>query len=140
MTLHMNGRYAEAEAEERAVAEARSVLRLDTYAPLAPSVAALAMCAHGHHKEALAAYDELLPVFGRTFGAEHPPKLKLRSGHAQTLGGVRCRRPDRRQECRVADATHSGGRPQRTRWAVPPPRRPWSPTTGSPRASTWTAT
>ncbi|MGW1164438.1 tetratricopeptide repeat protein [Streptomyces sp. NPDC001153] len=90
----MNGRYAEAEAEARAVAEARSALRLDSHALLALSVAALAMCAQGRHAEALAVYDELLPVFGRTFGAEHPQTLKLRSDRAQTLVGI-----DRYAEC-----------------------------------------
>ncbi|MER6566056.1 tetratricopeptide repeat protein [Streptomyces sp. NPDC001093] len=94
MSLYMNGRYAEAEAEARAVAEARSALRLDSHALLALSVAALAMCAQGRHAEALAAYDELLPVFGRTFGAEHPQTLKLRSDRAQTLVGI-----DRYAEC-----------------------------------------
>lgn len=85
MSLYKDGRYAEAEAEARAVAEARSVLRLDSYGPLALSVAALAMSAQGRHAEALATYDELLPVFGRAFGAEHPQTLKLRSDRAQTL-------------------------------------------------------
>ncbi|MEV6056950.1 tetratricopeptide repeat protein [Streptomyces sp. NPDC052107] len=94
MTLYKDGRYAEAETEARAVAEARSVLRLDSYAPLALSVAALAMSAQGRHAEALAAYDDLLPGFGRTFGAEHPQTLKLRSDRAQTLAAL-----DRHAEC-----------------------------------------
>lgn len=94
MSLIRDGRYAEAEAEARAVAEARSVLRLDTYAPLALSVAALAIGAQGRNADALALYDELLPVFGRTFGAEHPHTLKLRSDRAQTLVAL-----DRYAEC-----------------------------------------
>ncbi|MQY34379.1 hypothetical protein SRB17_23470 [Streptomyces sp. RB17] len=85
MSLLKDGRYAEAEAEARAVAEARSVLRLDSFAPLALSLSALAMSAQGRHADALATYDELLPVFGRSFGAEHPQTLKLRSDRAQTL-------------------------------------------------------
>ncbi|MGW2646186.1 hypothetical protein ACWC2T_14970 [Streptomyces sp. NPDC001393] len=47
-------------AETRAVAGARSVLRLHSYAPLALSVAASAMRAQGGHAEALAAHGEQL--------------------------------------------------------------------------------
>ncbi|MFE9452191.1 tetratricopeptide repeat protein [Streptomyces sp. NPDC006739] len=92
--LYRAGRYAEAEAEARAVAEARSVLHNDMYAPLALSLAASATGAQGRHAEALAAYDAVLPVFGRTFGAEHLQTLKLRSDRAQTLTAL-----DRHAEC-----------------------------------------
>ncbi|MFD4143095.1 hypothetical protein [Streptomyces sp. NPDC058572] len=83
--LYEAGRYAEAEAEARAVAAARSGRRNDPYAPLAMSLAALAIGAQGCHTEAVTAYDALLPVFGRIFGAEHPQTLKLRSDRAQAL-------------------------------------------------------
>ncbi|MFF4563771.1 tetratricopeptide repeat protein [Streptomyces sp. NPDC001435] len=85
MALYQAGRYAEAEAAARAVAEARSRLRDDMYAPLALNLAAIATNAQGRHAEACAAHDALLPVFGRIFGAEHPQTLKLRSDRAQTL-------------------------------------------------------
>ncbi|WP_233273647.1 tetratricopeptide repeat protein [Streptomyces broussonetiae] len=86
MDLLKDGRFAEAEAEAREVASARSALHGDDpYAPRALSIAAVAMGAQGRHAEALAQYDELLPVFGRIFGAEHLLTLKLRSDRAQTL-------------------------------------------------------
>jgi tetratricopeptide (TPR) repeat protein len=43
------------------------------------------MSAQGRHSEALTAYDELLLVFRRVFGVEHPQTLMLRSNRAQTL-------------------------------------------------------
>ncbi|WP_329301653.1 tetratricopeptide repeat protein [Streptomyces sp. NBC_00659] len=85
MTLYVTGRYADAEAEARGVAAAHSRRRGDAWAPIALGIAALATNAQGRHAEALAAYDELLPVFGRTFGAEHVQTLKLRSDRAQAL-------------------------------------------------------
>ncbi|UXY25594.1 hypothetical protein [Streptomyces sp. HUAS TT20] len=42
MAVYQAGRYAEAETEARAVAEARSRLRDDMYAPLALNLAAIA--------------------------------------------------------------------------------------------------
>jgi tetratricopeptide (TPR) repeat protein len=92
--LWQAGRYAEAEAEARAVAAARSRIRDDAYGPLASSIAALAMGSQGRHGEAATAYDALLPVFGRIFGAEHPHTLKLRSDRAQALAAL-----DRHAEC-----------------------------------------
>jgi tetratricopeptide (TPR) repeat protein len=83
LALYQAGRYAEAEVEARAVASARSWPRED--APVALSIAAAATGAQGCHTEALATYDELLPVFGKIFGAHHPQTLTLRSKRAQTL-------------------------------------------------------
>ncbi|MGW0884740.1 tetratricopeptide repeat protein [Streptomyces sp. NPDC002671] len=103
IALYQAGRYAEAEAEARAVAAARPRLRDDPYAPLALNFAALATRAQGRSAEALAAYDELLPVFGRIFGAEHPHTLKLRSDRAQTLGTL-----DRHAECEAECAAVAG--------------------------------
>ncbi|WP_328908079.1 tetratricopeptide repeat protein [Streptomyces sp. NBC_00234] len=40
--------------------------------PLALTIAALSIGAQGRHAEALATYDEALPVFGRIFGADLP--------------------------------------------------------------------
>lgn len=79
LTLMRAGRYAEAEAEARAVAADPE------HEPLALAVAALSLGARGRHAEALAQYDALLPVYGRSFGAEHPHTLLLRSNRAQTL-------------------------------------------------------
>ncbi|MFJ8364561.1 hypothetical protein [Streptomyces sp. NPDC093984] len=83
LALYKAGRYAEAETVARAVALARSFPRED--APQALSIAAAAMGAQGRYGEALATYDELLPVFGRLFGAKEWRTLKLRSDRAQTL-------------------------------------------------------
>ncbi|MFJ3990244.1 tetratricopeptide repeat protein [Streptomyces sp. NPDC090032] len=82
-SLYEAGRYAEAEAEARAVA--RSLPRDDVYAPLALSIAGLATGAQGRHAEALATYDEALPAFGRVFGGDHWQTLKLRSDRTQQL-------------------------------------------------------
>ncbi|MET7271058.1 tetratricopeptide repeat protein [Streptomyces flaveolus] len=81
--LYEAGRYAEAEAEARAVARSRP--RDDEYAAVALNIAALATGAQGRHAEALATYDEALPVFSRIFGADHWLTLKLRSDRAQQL-------------------------------------------------------
>ncbi|MFJ9357886.1 tetratricopeptide repeat protein [Streptomyces mirabilis] len=88
MALYKAGRYAEAEAEARALVEAPMGLPDARYSPLALSIAALATGAQGRHTEALAAYDALLPDFGRIFGAEHLQTLKLRSDRAQTLAAL----------------------------------------------------
>ncbi|MFD9724072.1 tetratricopeptide repeat protein [Streptomyces sp. NPDC059072] len=86
--LYQAGRYAEAEAEARSVAAARSGPRDDTFAPLALGIAALAAGAQGRHVEAVTTYDALLPVFGRIFGAEHSQTLRLRSNRAQALSSL----------------------------------------------------
>ncbi|MFB6618766.1 tetratricopeptide repeat protein [Streptomyces sp. NPDC085524] len=86
--LYQEGRYAEAEAEARSVAAARSRPRDDMYGPLALGIAALSAGAQGRHDDAFATYDALLPVFGRIFGAEHPQTLKLRSNRAQVLSAL----------------------------------------------------
>ncbi|MFE6160909.1 tetratricopeptide repeat protein [Streptomyces sp. NPDC056486] len=83
IALYEAGRYAEAEADARAVARSRP--RDDKYAPLALGIAALATGAQGRHAEALATYDEALPTFGRIFGADHWQTLKLRSDRTQQL-------------------------------------------------------
>ncbi|MGW4754537.1 tetratricopeptide repeat protein [Streptomyces chartreusis] len=88
IALYQAGRYAEAEAEARAVAAARPRPRDDHHAQLALSIAALATGAQGRHADAVTAYDALLPVFGRIFGAEHPQTLKLRSDRAQSLSAL----------------------------------------------------
>jgi tetratricopeptide (TPR) repeat protein len=74
------GRYAEAEAEARAMAA-----HDPRYAPLALSITARAADAQGRHAEALAEYDAALPVFGSSVGAEHLQTLVLRSNRAQVL-------------------------------------------------------
>jgi tetratricopeptide (TPR) repeat protein len=112
MALYLAGRYAEAEVEARAVAAARSRSRDDGNGPLALSIAALATGAQGRHGEAVSAYDALLPVFGRIFGAEHPHTLKLRSDRAQALSAL-----DRHAECEaecaaVARAAARGSGPE----------------------------
>ncbi|MBX9361280.1 tetratricopeptide repeat protein [Streptomyces sp. WAC04114] len=81
--LYGAGRYADAEAEARAVAGSRP--RDDEYAAVAVNIAALATGAQGRHAEALATYDEALPAFSRIFGADHWLTLKLRSDRAQQL-------------------------------------------------------
>jgi tetratricopeptide (TPR) repeat protein len=85
VALFKAGRYAEAEAEARAVAAAQAWQSRDTVGPAALSLAAMAIGSQGRHAEALAEYDALLPVFGETYGAEHLLTLKLRSDRAQTL-------------------------------------------------------
>jgi hypothetical protein len=88
MALYMAGRFARAEDEARALAATPLRLPDDSDTPLALSIAAAATSAQGRHAEALAAYDALLPVFGRTFGAEHWQTLKLRSDRARALGAL----------------------------------------------------
>ncbi|WEO93622.1 tetratricopeptide repeat protein [Streptomyces sp. FXJ1.172] len=107
------GRYAEAEAEAREVASARSALRRDDpYAAQAWSIAAVTMGFQGRHAESLAVYDELLPVFGSGFGAEHWQTLKLRSDRAQTLIALD-RHAEGEAECRaVARIADRGTGPQ----------------------------
>ncbi|MEV6833987.1 tetratricopeptide repeat protein [Streptomyces sp. NPDC051133] len=106
--LYHAGRYAEAEAEARAVAEARSHVRDDPYGPLAMTVAALAMGAQGRHAESLAVYDALLPVFGRIFGAEHAQTLKVRSDRAQVLSSL-ARHAECEAECAAVARTAARG-------------------------------
>jgi tetratricopeptide (TPR) repeat protein len=86
LALYEAGRYAEAETVARAMASARSWPREE--APRALSIAAAAMDAQGRYGEALATYDELLPVFGRLFGASHAETLALRSNRARTLSAL----------------------------------------------------
>lgn len=81
--LYEAGRYAEAEAQARAVARSRP--RDDEYAAVALNIAALATGARGRHAEALATYDEALSAFGRIFGSDRWPTLKLRSDRAQQM-------------------------------------------------------
>ncbi|MEV1077112.1 tetratricopeptide repeat protein [Streptomyces sp. NPDC050211] len=112
MALYRAGRYAEAEAEAHAVAAARARPRDDPYRPLALSIAAHATGAQGRHAEALAAYDALLPVFRRIFGAEHPGTLKLRSDRAQALTAL-ARHAECEAECAaVAEAAARGAGPE----------------------------
>ncbi|MGW1604643.1 tetratricopeptide repeat protein [Streptomyces eurythermus] len=95
--LYQSGRYAEAEAEASAVIRSRP--RDDADVPPALTIAALAIGAQGRHAEALAVYDEALPVFGRTFGADHWQTLKLRSDRAQQLAAL-----GRHAECEAESA------------------------------------
>lgn len=111
MALYQAGRYAEAEAEARSVAAARSGSRDDTYGPLALGIAALAAGAQGRHADAVGMYDALVPVFRRIFGAEHPQTLRLRSDRAQALS-VLGRYAECEAECAaVAVAAGSGTGP-----------------------------
>uniref|UniRef100_UPI00215D6AAD tetratricopeptide repeat protein n=1 Tax=Streptomyces sp. WELS2 TaxID=2749435 RepID=UPI00215D6AAD len=95
--LYQSGRYAEAEAEASAVA--RSLPPDDGDLPQALTIAALSIGAQGRHAEAVAAYDEALPVFGRVFGAGHWQTLKLRSDRAQQLAAL-----GRHAECEAEGA------------------------------------
>ncbi|MDD1063369.1 tetratricopeptide repeat protein [Streptomyces cocklensis] len=112
ITLYVDGRYAAAEAEARAVAESRSWRRDDPHGPLAWSVAGLAMGAQGRHAEAVDVYDAVLPDFGRIFGAEDPQTLKLRSDRAQGLARLG-RHAECEAECAaVARTADRGGAPE----------------------------
>jgi tetratricopeptide (TPR) repeat protein len=107
LALYEAGRYAEAEAVARVMASAGSWPREE--APRALSIAAAAMGAQGSYDEALATYDELLPVFGRLFGASHPETLALRSNRAQTLTALG-RHAESEAECMaLARAAARGG-------------------------------
>ncbi|WUD70925.1 tetratricopeptide repeat protein [Streptomyces sp. NBC_00510] len=108
IALYTAGRYAEAETEARAVAAAWTGRRGTPYAPLALSFAALAAGAQGRHAEAVTAYDDLLPVFGRTFGAEHMLTLKLRSDRAQALSALG-RHAECEAECRAVAGVAARG-------------------------------
>ncbi|MCH5673398.1 tetratricopeptide repeat protein [Streptomyces gilvus] len=101
--LFEKGRYAEAEAEARALAANDS-----RYKALALSVAARSVGAQGRHDEALAEYDALLPVFGRGLGAEHPQTLALRSNRAQTLTAL-ARHAECEAECAAVARTAARG-------------------------------
>ncbi|PNV33996.1 hypothetical protein C1708_18035 [Streptomyces sp. DH-12] len=85
VALYEAGRYADAEREARDVAASRSRRRDDKWVPLALGIAATTAGAQGHHAEALATYDDALPLFARIFGAENPQTLKVRSDRAQAL-------------------------------------------------------
>nr|WSX75691.1 enoyl-CoA hydratase/isomerase family protein [Streptomyces sp. NBC_00899] len=117
--LYMAGRYVAAEAEARAVAAARSWRPDDQYALVASSIAALAMSAQGRQAEAAAAYDVLLPDFGRVFGAEDPQTLKLRSDRARVIAMLG-RHAESEAECA---AVGRGRRPAQVRkccsWRLP---------------------
>lgn len=78
--------------------------------PTALTVGALSIGAQGRHAEAVAAYDEALPVFGRIFGAGHWETLKLRSDRAQQLAALG-RHPECEAECAAValDATRGAG-------------------------------
>ncbi|MDG9712397.1 tetratricopeptide repeat protein [Streptomyces sp. DH10] len=118
IALYEAGRYSEAEAEARAVAAARPRRRDDMHAPLALGIAALATGAQGRHAEAVTAYDALMPVFGRVFGAEHPQTLKLRSDRAQALSAL-ARYSECEAECAaVVQATTRGTGPEMPRIAA----------------------
>ncbi|MFR9799568.1 tetratricopeptide repeat protein [Streptomyces sp. MS06] len=105
--LYRAGHYAEAEAAARAVASFRSWPREE--APQALSIAAMATGAQGRHAEAADAYDALLPVFGRIFGAEHPQTLRLRSNRAQVLA-VLSRHTECEAECTALARAAARGR------------------------------
>ncbi|CAM5572944.1 hypothetical protein SALBM311S_03344 [Streptomyces alboniger] len=97
------------------MAAARPRRRDDVHAPLALGIAALATGAQGRHAEAVTAYDALMPVFGRVFGAEHPQTLKLRSDRAQALTAL-ARYAECEAECAaVAEAATRGTRPEMPR-------------------------
>jgi tetratricopeptide (TPR) repeat protein len=112
LALYQAGRYPEAEVEARAVASARSWPREE--APVALSIAAAAAGAQGRHAEALATYDELLPVFGKIFGAEHPRTLTLRSNRAQTLTAL-----SRHAECQAECVAVARAATRRRGWEMP---------------------
>ncbi|WP_406452860.1 tetratricopeptide repeat protein [Streptomyces sp. NBC_00876] len=108
--LYESGRYAEAEAEARAVARSRP--RGDEYAAVALNIAALATGAQGRHAEALATYDEALVTFSRIFGADHWLTLKLRSDRAQQMTSLG-RHAECEAECAaVAEAAGRGTGPE----------------------------
>ncbi|MEV7614598.1 tetratricopeptide repeat protein [Streptomyces sp. NPDC089799] len=83
--LYQAGRFAEAETEARSMAAALERAGDDPFIPLLMSIVGLAVGAQGRHTEAVATYDAQLPLFGRTFGVEHPLTLKLRADRAQAL-------------------------------------------------------
>ncbi|MFJ8214008.1 tetratricopeptide repeat protein [Streptomyces sp. NPDC096033] len=83
--LYEAGRLAEAEAEARSVAAAMGRHPDDLAVPMAVSIAALAASGQGRHAEALAVYDERLPVTSEAFGEAHRVTLKLRLGRAEVL-------------------------------------------------------
>ncbi|MGB8941085.1 MAG: tetratricopeptide repeat protein [Streptomyces sp.] len=104
--LYEAGRYAEAETEARAVARSRP--RDDEYAAAALNIAAIATGAQGRHAEALATYDEALPVFSRIFGVDHWLTLKLRSDRAQQMTSLG-RYAECEAECAAVAAAASRG-------------------------------
>ncbi|MGW8352869.1 tetratricopeptide repeat protein [Streptomyces wedmorensis] len=92
--LYQAGRYAEAEAEARAVAAAQSRPHDEPFAPMALGIVGLAASAQGRHAEALTTYDALLPDYDKLFGAEHSVTLKLRTDRAHVLNML-----GRHEEC-----------------------------------------
>ncbi|MBM9504631.1 tetratricopeptide repeat protein [Actinacidiphila acididurans] len=115
LNLLRAGRFAEAEAEARAVAASRHWVHNDAYAPVALELAAMAVEAQGRHTEAAAEYDALLPVFGRAFGAEHLRTLELRSNRAQTLAGLGRHAEGEAEFAAVARAASRGTGPRTAR-------------------------
>ncbi|MFB8754341.1 tetratricopeptide repeat protein [Streptomyces nigra] len=108
--LYEAGRYVEAEAEARAVARSRP--REDEYTAVALNIAALATGAQGRHADAVATYDEALPVFSGVFGAGHFLTLKLRSDRAQQMVSLG-RYAESEAECTaVAEAAARGTGPE----------------------------
>ncbi|MGW4652268.1 tetratricopeptide repeat protein [Kitasatospora sp. NPDC004289] len=84
--LYHAGRYAEAEAEARALAEAPRIEPEDfVFGPLALEIVALAASAQGRHTEALGILDEVRPLIAELIGPEHMLTLKLRADRAQVL-------------------------------------------------------
>ncbi|MFI5532096.1 tetratricopeptide repeat protein [Kitasatospora sp. NPDC051853] len=84
--LYHAGRYAEAEAEARAIAEAPRTGPEDmVFGLLALEIVALAASAQGRHTEALGILDEVRPPFEELIGPEHMLALKLRADRAQVL-------------------------------------------------------
>lgn len=108
--LYEAGRYAEAEAEARAVARSRP--RDDRYAAAALNIAAIATGAQGRHAEALATYDEALPAFSRIFGADHWLTLKLRSDRGQQMTSLGQHAECEAECAAVAEAAGRGTGPE----------------------------
>ncbi|WP_406281924.1 tetratricopeptide repeat protein [Streptomyces sp. NBC_00209] len=84
--LHQAGRYAEAEAQARAVARSRPDARGELLVAL--TLVTVATGAQGRHAEAVTAYDEALSFCRESFGPDHLQTLKLRSDRAQQLASL----------------------------------------------------
>lgn len=114
--LYQKGRYAESEAEARAVARSRP--RDDGYAAGALLIAALATGAQGRNAEALVTYDDALARFSAIFGADHYLTWKLRSDRAQHLPSLG-EYAECEAECAAVTAFAAGGTgPDMTRLAA----------------------
>ncbi|WP_442803411.1 tetratricopeptide repeat protein [Streptomyces pseudogriseolus] len=107
--LHAAGRYADAEREARYVAASRARRRDDAWLPLALGVAALAVGAQGRHAEAVALYDEALPLFTRIYGGGRLLTLKARSDRAQALTSLG-RHAECEAECAAVASAAAGSR------------------------------